>query len=110
MSASFTKLPPIEGSTVCTTCGAGAKSDLSLDSIIAVGFGSAGYSKDGKELWSEQEAVDGIYHTVGDVESIAKSSPDHDWRIYYFGPMWEGEYQRQGNGIWVLVSKGDGFA
>lgn len=78
---------------------------------IAVGFGSAGYSKDGETLWDEGMAgeEDGL-PTVADVEQLAAADPDHDWRIFFFAPLYEAEYQRQGEGVWVLVRKGMGFA
>jgi len=109
---SFEKLPAVEGSLACLTCGCGARSDLEMDRGIAVGFGSAGYSRDGVELWNEQEInnEEDDAHTVGYVESIAKLQPDHDWRIYFYAPLYEAEYQRQGNDLWVLVRKGMGFA
>lgn len=105
----FEKLPAVEGSVACLTCGCGARSDLEMERHIAVGFGSAGYSMDGETLWQEgQEEED--YPTVADVEKMAMADPDHDWRIYFFAPLYEAEYQRQGDGVWVLVRSGDGFA
>ncbi len=111
----WTKLPAVEGSIACLTCKAGAKSDLAMDRHIAVGFGSAGYSKDGLSLWDENgpAAKDLDWDempTVRDVESLAMADPDHDWRIYFFAPMYEAEYQRQGLAVWVLVKSGMGFA
>jgi hypothetical protein len=41
---------------------------------------------------------------------MAMADPEHDWRIYFYSPMYEAEYQRQGLGVWVLVRKGQGFA
>lgn len=105
------KLPPVEGSVACLTCGAGARSDLEMDRVIAVGFGDAGFTKDGIGVWSESDAKDeDDFRTVGEVEALAMGDPDHDWRIYYFAPLYEAEYQRQGDGTWVLVKKGEGFA
>ena len=110
---SFEKLPPVEGSVACLTCNSGAHSDLNMDRIIAVGFGDAGYTKDGIGVWSESDAPSDSeedFHTVADVERLAAADPDHDWRIYFYSPMYEAEYQRQGEGAWVLVKKGEGFA
>ena len=107
------KLKAVEGSVACLTCGSGAMSDLAMDRHIAVGFGSASYSKDGVTLWDENSAGIGDYEdapTVRDVESLAMADPEHDWRISFFAPMYEAEYQRQGLAVWVLVKKGDGFA
>lgn len=108
----FEKLPAVEGSVACFTCGAGARSDLPMHRHIAVGFGSAGYSKDGETLWSEDELGDDEEEcpTVEHVEKLAATDPDHDWRIFFFSALYESEYQRQGDGIWVLVRKGEGFA
>lgn len=94
----FTKLPAVEGSVACLTCGCGAHSDLEMDRAIAVGFGDAGYSKDGEIIWCEQMRTsdDEDFHTVSEVEKLAKADPDHDWRIYFFAPLYEAEYQRQG--------------
>ncbi len=106
------KLPAVAGSIACLTCGSGARSDLAMDRHICVGFGSAGYSKDGTPLWDEQEA-NGDFdacHTVAHVEALAVADPDHDWRIYFYGPMYSAEYQRQGEAVWVLVKKDEGFA
>ena len=106
----FKKLPPVPGSVACLTCGMGARSDLDMDRHIAVGFGGAGYSVDGDTLWDEQRAIDENYPTVQDVEKLAEQDPNHDWRIYFYAPLYEAEYQRQGNNVWVLVKKGPGFA
>mgnify|MGYP001115902698 CR=1 FL=1 len=111
-TVTWEKLPAVDGSVACITCGMGARSDLEMSRKIAVGFGSAGYSKDGVTLWEEQEAGDDWdkIHTVADVEKLALADPDHDWRIFFFEALYEAEYQRQADGVWVLVRKGKGFA
>lgn len=112
MQTTFEKLPAVEGSVACLTCGCGARSDLSMERTIAVDFGSAGYSRDGKVLWDEGRTEEGEepFPTVADVEALAKEDPAHDWRIWFYAPLYEAEYQRQGDGVWVLVRKGQGFA
>ena len=111
METTFEKLPAVEGSVAYLTCGCGARSDLNPERAIAVGFGSAGYSKDGETLWEEGMAgEEEEFQTVADVEALAAADPDHDWRIFFFAPLYEAEYQRQGDGAWVLVRKGMGFA
>lgn len=100
------KLPAVHGSIACLTCGCGAVSDLNMGREIDTGFGSAGYSRDGEVLWDGGDDIS----LVEDVERMAKVDPDHDWRIWFFAPLYESEYQRQGDGVWVLVRKGDGFA
>ena len=110
MKKTFDKLPAIDGSISCLTCGCGAVSNLEMDRIIGVGFGIAGYSRDGETLWQEgDEEVDQL-PTVKQVEEMARVDPNRDWRIYFFAPLYESEYQRQGDDEWVLISKGRGFA
>lgn len=108
------KLPAVEGSVACFTCGAGARSDLPMERPICVGFGAAGYTKDGQCVWDEgmSPTIDDPDDapTVGDVEKLALADPDHDWRIYFEAPLYSAEYQRQAEGVWVLVRKGEGFA
>lgn len=111
----FERLPPAKGSVACATCGAGANQDISMDREIIVGFGDAGYSMDGISLYNEVGLTryQEIYEeppTVRYVEGLAKDKPDHDWRIWFYAPLYEAEYQRQGNGVWVLVKTGFGFA
>lgn len=82
-----------------------------MERAIGVGFGCAGYSKDGEVLWEEDMSMEfDELPTVADVEKLAVESPSSDWRIYFFAPLYEAEYQRQGNRHWVLVRKGQGFA
>ena len=107
---SWTKLPAIEGRIACLTCGCGAHDQFDMESIIAVGFGSAGVTKDGIGVWDEQEAKNEQYWQGKDAEAEAAKDPDHDWRIYMNAPLYEAEYQRHGANHWVLVKKGDGFA
>jgi hypothetical protein len=110
LETTFEHLPAVEGSVACLTCGCGAQTDLEPDRRICVGFGSAGYSKDGKALWDEQGEEYDDCPSVADVEALAVADPDHGWRIYFYAPLYESEYQRQGEGRWVLVRKGQGFA
>ena len=83
------------------------------DAVIAVGFGDAGVTMDGDPVWSEAAAGDvdfDEYWTCQRAETAAADNPDHDWRIYFHGPLGDAEYQRHGDGQWVLVRKGLGFA
>lgn len=82
---------------------------LDMEATIAVGFGAAGVTKDGQEVWSESSADDG-YWTLADAEREAAKDPNHDWRVFFFGPLSEAEYQRHGPRNWVLIKKGMGFA
>lgn len=96
----------------CLTCGP-QPTVLAMNACIAVGFGDAGVTMDGKTVWSEAEADDedeDSYWSAERAEQAALADPDHDWRIYYHGPLSESEYQRQGVGQWLLISKGMGVA
>jgi hypothetical protein len=107
---SYTKLPAIKGSTACLTCGCGSHDTIGMERIIGVGFGDAGVMKDGDCIWNEGNGNEDELWQVKDAEVLAVKEPDCDWRIYYHAPLYDAEYQRQGEAHWVLVSKGLGFA
>lgn len=109
---SFTKLPAIKGSVSCLTCGCGAHESFPMDGTIATGFGCANVTRDGEFVYDENQAEhEGReYWTGADAEKAAVADPDHDWRIQIYAPLYDAEYQRQGEGHWVLVAKGPGFA
>lgn len=108
------KLKPVAGSVACLTCGCGAHETLEMERTIAVGFGYAGATKDGEEVYKEpicaEDSKDEDFWKVQRIEDMAAKDPNHDWRIYFYAPLWEGIYQRQGKSHWVLVKKGQGFA
>lgn len=107
----FEKLPAVEGSVACLTCGCGARSDLDMDRMIAVGFGAAGVRKDDVPIFDESSGPDDEEPPiVAEIEAQAMADPDHDWRIFFHAPLYDAEYQRQAEGVWVLVRKGEGFA
>lgn len=93
----------------CLTCGP-QPCTVPLDAVIAVGFGAAGVTRDGTEVWSESDAVDGMMWDVQDAEDEALKDPDHDWRVFFHGPLSSSQYQRHSAGQWVLIEKGQGFA
>lgn len=104
----WAKQPAISaGSKGCVCCGAMHQA-LEMDALIGVGFGDAGYSRNGTVVWNEATSEHLI--TVADAERAAKADPDHDWRIFYYAPLYEAVYQRQSEGHWVLIEKGEGFA
>lgn len=113
----WTKLEPIVLEQAglksgCLTCGP-QPILLPTDEVIAVGFGDAGVTKDGSMVWSEAESGDiefNDYWTCDHAERAAAADPDHDWRIYFHGPLSNAMYQRHATGQWVLVEKGLGFA
>lgn len=80
---------------------------------IAVGFGDAHVSRDGKVVWREDIGPDSRWEdswTVMRAENVARKDPNHDWRITLDGPLHGETYQRQGRNQWVLVKKNMGFA
>ena len=83
--------------------------------VLAVGFGDVVATKDGLTIYSECEFGRNNpeweeYWNTQKVENIAKADPDHDWRINFMAPLYGAEYQRQGDGHWVLVRRDQGFA
>ncbi len=116
--SSWTKLPAVPGSVACLVVGvggrsiaSGALSDLPMERVIAVGFGSATATCDDRQVYSEGSLDDDAeFWTVADVEKLAAADPDHDWRISFHAPLYSAVYQRQGDAAWVLVEKGQGFA
>ncbi len=80
-----------------------------MDKVIAVGFGSAGVSKDGVTVLHESQDYEEC-PTFADAEALAVLDPDHDWRAFLHGPLHGEVYQRQGEAHWVLVARDEGFA
>lgn len=109
---SFAKLEPIKGGIIgCANCG--YKHDiLPMDAIVAVGFGIATVTRNGKVVYDENDLPDDAVQdwTCQDAENEALKDPDNDWRINLIGPLSECHYQRQGECQWVLYEKGQGFA
>ena len=107
----FKKLDPIKSKHIgCLTCDSRAQV-LPMDRLIAVGFGSATATKDGKEVYDEQRCLESDdYWTVQDAEKEALKSPESDWRIHLVAPLYERHYQRQDKNYWVLYEEGPGFA
>jgi hypothetical protein len=108
---SWIKLPAISGQTACLTCGCGSHDTLSMDSLLAVGFGDASVTKNGIAIYSENLAnSQDEFWQCKDAEAKALQDPENDWRIHFHAPLYEAHYQRHGPGHWVLIEKGDGFA
>lgn len=108
------KKPAIQsGGPACICCGTPTNM-FPADGWIAVGFGSAGVTRDGKEVYSEPYDFDGedesLIWTGADAEKAAAADPDHDWRIYKYAPLYAAVYQRHSEGQWVLIERGEGFA
>lgn len=97
----------------CLTCSTAAI-QAPMDMLIAVGFGSAYVTKDGKKVYDEfdhRDSVDGSeFWTVREAEFLAAQDPNHDWRIVKHGPLHGETYQRQGKGKWFCIESNQGFA
>lgn len=79
---------------------------LSMNAILGVGFGSVTVSRDGEVVWSG----DSWSKKVRSVERQARREPGRDWRIVFYAPLYEVEYQRHDRDTWHLIRRGEGFA
>ena len=106
----WTKLPAIEGTIGgCLNCGP-RPSFFPADGVIAVGFGCAALMRDGHTVYAEPQTGEDDYMTGHQAEELAKTDPDHDWRIVLMAPLSARTYQRHAPGEWALVEQGEGFA
>ena len=108
----WTKLPALDGRPNPCVCCPPIPAKLPMDAIIAVGFGAATVTRDGVVMIDGERTYSqtGDAPVAADAEALAARDPDHDWRITLFGPLHGEEYQRQGEGQWVLIEKNEGFA
>ena len=108
---SWKKEKPIKGGHGgCLHCG--YQYDIAPEEmLIAVGFGVATVTKNGKEIYNEMSVKneDDLW-TLKEAEQEALKDEDNDWRIHLVAPLSERHYQRQGKNRWVLYEKGQGFA
>jgi hypothetical protein len=112
MTAPWDKLPAIEGrQEPCLHAGV-AESLFPANGLIAVGFGCAMVTKDGRPVYEEPHIDDenGVEWTGAEAEAAAAKEPDHDWRIVLQSPLSGREYQRHAANRWVLVHQDEGFA
>lgn len=93
----------------CLNCGP-TPIQLPLEAEIAVGFGSCTVQKGDVCLYQQDPGADEDTPILQKFEDLAKADPDHDWQVHFYGAMSEETYQRQGDGLWVLIEKGMGFA
>jgi hypothetical protein len=110
--STWTKLPPLDSKANPCGCCPRIPTQASLEKIIAVGFGTANVTRDNEMvLDGERMSHDGeTWATFADAEALALADPDHDWRVTLDGPLHGETYQRQGDGVWLLVETNEGFA
>lgn len=108
----FTKLPAIHGKAYCSH-GCGHRTPLlDLSSSPHPGFGGVYLTRDGESVypWPDDDYAASEERVGQEYEDVAAGDPDHDWRLFVDGPLSDYTYQRQGEGEWVLVKQGQGFA
>lgn len=76
--------------------------------VVAVGFGIAQVVCDNLVVYDERDSE--VDWTVEDAEKAALQKPNSDWRIIMEAPLRGREYQRRGEGVWVLIRSNKGFA
>lgn len=105
----FKKLKPIRGGPGgCLHCGY-QYDVLPMNALIAVGLGMATVTKNDEIIYDECNCETKDLWTVEQAEQEARKDPDNDWRIHLIAPLSERHYQRQGENLWVLYEKGEGF-
>ena len=95
----------------CMNCST-ASLKAPMEMMIAVGFGAAYVTKEGKQIYDGESDLqdNGIAKTVAEIEKMAELEPDADWRIIKEGPLHGETYQRQGKENWVCIESNKGFA
>lgn len=89
--AKWAKLPALPGFQHCNMCP--PKPDLlPLDAPLSVGFGTVTVSKGDETLWDG----DDFNTRLRQFEIAARKDPDNDWRVTFYAPLYEAEYQRVG--------------
>ncbi len=122
----WTEEKPLEDGPGGCNCQTKMKT-LGMGDMVAVGFGNSYVMRDDFCIYQENtphwnpdkssplsKTIDvmdkNVVLTVADVEKVAAEDPDHDWRIYWYAPLYEAEYQRHRDGVWYCIKTGDGFA
>lgn len=102
----------------CLVCGGGEMVKqpdgtfiASLDTVLYMGFGGWTIYRDAKAYYCPpiNKTYDD-YPRLAEYEAKAQADPDHDWQAVLNLPLRDAVYQRQGEGRWVLIETGEGFA
>lgn len=109
---SWEKRPAVETPGFVANCLSGGPNPLilPLDTMIAIGLGDCWVMKDQDFVYSVTSWPDEDAPKLQKFEDQAKVDPDHDWKVCFSRAMSKEIYQRHGDGSWVLVEKGMGFA
>ena len=84
---------------------------IKMNTKIIVGFGDAQILKNGELIYNAPPNLEWEdAKTLMTFENMARKDPNHDWRYWYYAPLREALYQRQGRNEWVLIKTGLGFA
>jgi len=86
---------------------------LPWGSWLTVGFGVCTVTRDGEAVYCDGSVEPEDCPKLRKFTRLAYSEPEHDWRVHFFAPLYEAEYQWQGDkytGRWFLVRRGQGFA
>jgi hypothetical protein len=108
------KLKPIKANKLflgCLSCSSAClKAPMNMQ--IAVGFGDAFVTKNGKVIYDGEKDLRerGKARTVKYFENLARKEPKADWRIIKYSPLHGEIFQRQGKNNWVCVKSNKGFA
>lgn len=110
------EVKPISGDKLhigCLTCST-ASLTLSDKRILCAGFGDVVATRDGVEVYSEQEYYSkhpkAGWVRAKRIKNWAKKDPDHDWRIVFELPLHGETYQRHRDGKWYCIESNKGFA
>jgi hypothetical protein len=92
----------------CLNCGP-LYEKLPWGAWLSVGFGACQITRDGEGIYNESPDIEVAPPRLRKFTRRAKKEPGHDWRVHFAAPLYDAEYQWQGN-AWYLVKKGMGFA
>jgi hypothetical protein len=83
---------------------------------LATGFGQCMVTRDGEPVYTECSTAlddDSDPPRLRRFTRRAYREPARDWRVHILAPLYDAEYQWQGDkwtGKWFLVRRGEGFA
>lgn len=104
-------LPPIKDVPAGCLCCPSTEPVLCMKTVLYNGYGGWSITKNGAQYFTEDQNKDWSETKVmAEIEKEASQDPENDWRAELYLPLREATYQRQGEGKWMLVRTGEGFA